>query len=506
MLSPMGRVNELVSSKIGNTLSNIKTWGGVITNVKDYGAKGDYDPITGEGSDDTAAFIKAISVGGEIYVPPGVYKITDTIFINNPIYMNATYGSAVLYFTAENKTLFSCGELVSGSSATTYYNSIMDGLKLSGLGKDKNQNAIDLFGYIVVFKNMTIEKFKRGMNLSGVQVSLENMYFNNNEMGISIQDLPTASGVTYNTMVEIKFSTFVYNDLAINNRGDGQTLNDGRRNVINFYMDQNVFELNQQAFIIYPFNAKMTNCWFENNTIRPETSKYAWVLEKNHYSTNGGDNTINFVTNPDFGSTFLGIVDIQDGNSGYGRVSSRRYKFQNYNNSGGDISKRQLQETNRASVDSSLTVNDLNSGVDRDLLESNPMKEGATGGTNVLFNKVTRFSIKPDGTLYWRGHESSDTSYTIVTKLATGRYKVQFTQYGKQVIPNVFATSPTSIGGDGDQNNFYATTRMQCSVDNSAYSSFGTANILFVNTYSRAAGTVTDTLADAWIHITLFHN
>lgn len=72
MSSPMEKVSSLVSAKLAETITNIKTWSGIIYNVKDFGALGD-----GE-SDDTAAILKVSSLlrennGGIMFFPKGVY-------------------------------------------------------------------------------------------------------------------------------------------------------------------------------------------------------------------------------------------------------------------------------------------------------------------------------------------------------------------------------------------------------------------------------------------------
>lgn len=67
----MRKVSEFVSQNIGNTLTNMETWGGVIFNLLDY-YKGR------DGMDYTEAFYKAINAataegGGEVRVPPGQF-------------------------------------------------------------------------------------------------------------------------------------------------------------------------------------------------------------------------------------------------------------------------------------------------------------------------------------------------------------------------------------------------------------------------------------------------
>ena len=72
----MRRVNEIVSSDIGNYLSNKATWD-IFVNVKSYGAKG--DGVT----DDTAAITKALAAGPYVIFPEGTYIISDSISITS---------------------------------------------------------------------------------------------------------------------------------------------------------------------------------------------------------------------------------------------------------------------------------------------------------------------------------------------------------------------------------------------------------------------------------------
>lgn len=71
----MNRVSPLVSRNISNYLTNKQTWGGILYNVKSYGAKG--DGVT----DDTAAINSAIANiisagGGTLFFPRGTYIVT----------------------------------------------------------------------------------------------------------------------------------------------------------------------------------------------------------------------------------------------------------------------------------------------------------------------------------------------------------------------------------------------------------------------------------------------
>jgi parallel beta-helix repeat protein len=84
MVSPMSRVNEIVSSQIGNYLTNKQTWSSIIYNVKAYGAKG--DGTTDDAADIQEAFNAAELVGGTVWIPQGsTFLITSTLIVDGTI-------------------------------------------------------------------------------------------------------------------------------------------------------------------------------------------------------------------------------------------------------------------------------------------------------------------------------------------------------------------------------------------------------------------------------------
>ena len=70
-------------TKAGSVETTIQNKLSQVVNVKDFGAKGDYNASTGTGTDDTAAIQAAIDAceNGVLYFPEGHYKVTDTITI-----------------------------------------------------------------------------------------------------------------------------------------------------------------------------------------------------------------------------------------------------------------------------------------------------------------------------------------------------------------------------------------------------------------------------------------
>lgn len=114
-------VPALISRNVGNTLTNYKTWGGIIYNVKEYGAKGDGL------KDDTSAIQTALNaasdVNGVVRLPPGSYKITSTLKIPENITLEA-YGAKIVN-TSTHLYLLSLASNVT-----------ILGLELQGAGND----------------------------------------------------------------------------------------------------------------------------------------------------------------------------------------------------------------------------------------------------------------------------------------------------------------------------------------------------------------------------------
>jgi len=66
----------------------LKAVGGKVKSITDFGAKGDADYRTGEGTDCSQAFKDAMDYCFEnkcaLYIPKGAYKITEPIYIKAP--------------------------------------------------------------------------------------------------------------------------------------------------------------------------------------------------------------------------------------------------------------------------------------------------------------------------------------------------------------------------------------------------------------------------------------
>lgn len=113
----MSTVSELMSKNLGNSISNVQTWGSILINVKSYGAKGDGS------TDDTIAIQKAIdkaqSSGGRIFFPDGTYIISDTLlFDSHQIFEATSKGSVVIVQNGGGIPIF---QARSQSTATTFH-------------------------------------------------------------------------------------------------------------------------------------------------------------------------------------------------------------------------------------------------------------------------------------------------------------------------------------------------------------------------------------------------
>lgn len=106
----MPTVSELMSQNISNALTNSQTWGGILYNVKSYGAKGDGT------TDDTAATASAISAApsnSTIVFPKGSYKAN--IVITKPLRL-MFMESTIIARDTSSKIIEASGEV----SETTY--------------------------------------------------------------------------------------------------------------------------------------------------------------------------------------------------------------------------------------------------------------------------------------------------------------------------------------------------------------------------------------------------
>lgn len=82
----MTQASQLIASNQLNSEINRRTWSGIGINDVAFGAVGDYNPTTGEGTDDTAAIQSALDYlyangGGTLFLSRPAYKITSPLIM-----------------------------------------------------------------------------------------------------------------------------------------------------------------------------------------------------------------------------------------------------------------------------------------------------------------------------------------------------------------------------------------------------------------------------------------
>lgn len=94
------KVSELISENVGTAITNYQTWGGILYNVKTYGAKGDGV------ADDTAAIQRAINTAnsnsGVVAIPEGTYLIKSMLNVGANVKAFRGFGDVLLNFQNTN--------------------------------------------------------------------------------------------------------------------------------------------------------------------------------------------------------------------------------------------------------------------------------------------------------------------------------------------------------------------------------------------------------------------
>lgn len=128
-------VASIVSKNIGNTLSNFKTWGNILINVKEYGAKGDLV------ADDTAAIQSAanfaLSSGSTLFFPPGRYLISSSLIIPSALTIKGSGPGISELFTSVNIPMI----VLNTDLSQFYYGSISELGFVGNISGTRTDNA-----------------------------------------------------------------------------------------------------------------------------------------------------------------------------------------------------------------------------------------------------------------------------------------------------------------------------------------------------------------------------
>jgi polygalacturonase len=164
----MPTVSELTSKRISNTLTNVKTWGGILYNVKDYGAKGD------GATDDTTKIQEAINSantegGGNVYVPNsvGAYMIS-TLTLPANVKLECAEGAELKQIASTNGHMLT----ITGSNVS-FINMTLNGNKINQTNPNFGVYCIDIVENIT-FNNCRIYDTENGSlklkNITGLSI------------------------------------------------------------------------------------------------------------------------------------------------------------------------------------------------------------------------------------------------------------------------------------------------------------------------------------------------
>ncbi|MBR3209670.1 MAG: hypothetical protein IKF82_05320 [Bacilli bacterium] len=139
-------------------------------NIKQFGAYGD------ETHDDTNAIQKAINYSENVFIPKGIYKVTDTLLINKPLYLHGNGSESILelgdnittkYLSSDNNDYGSLIHINKPSNsiypriATSNDNTIFEDFVLYGNARQYNAHAITCLNVDhLMVTNVTVEEFK----------------------------------------------------------------------------------------------------------------------------------------------------------------------------------------------------------------------------------------------------------------------------------------------------------------------------------------------------------
>lgn len=206
-----------------------------------YGAKG--DGIT----DDTEAFIQALSQNKIVYIPNGDYIISDTLSISNqtPI-IGENMVQTKLKFTGENTSLITC----TSDRCIIEDILLLGSFNIAEVGTSNTNSAISCSGFNYhKFSNVYIKGFNIGINSSPYGYG---SYFKNCEIQSCNYGIYSSSEFN---MITIDTGIVTYCDVGI-------LLSQGRtQNVINTDIERCNIGIKKN----HMGNCLISGCYFENN-------------------------------------------------------------------------------------------------------------------------------------------------------------------------------------------------------------------------------------------------
>jgi parallel beta-helix repeat protein len=160
----MQRVSTLVSKDISNYLINQQTWGGILYNVKSYGAEGD------DTTDDTTSIQNAINAGSTdgvpVFFPSGTYIVSQLSIPSGVKLWGSGWNLAIIKRkTNSTNTQFSVLKSTSASN-----------IEICDLGIDGNKSNVTTSSHNLIFStcsNVEIKNIK-SYNAKGIGLFFEN--------------------------------------------------------------------------------------------------------------------------------------------------------------------------------------------------------------------------------------------------------------------------------------------------------------------------------------------
>lgn len=446
--------------------------------------------------DDTEMFIRAHAVSKNLFLPQGDYYYSGPQFLmQSGTIMRGIAGKTRVHFTTPNADFILANEAV--NTNTGFSGCILKDIDFWGLGKDHNQSAGNLLGFLSEIDNCRFYDFKRGLKFAGVRFIIRKPQFWNCDRGLVLQDnIDVASGSpTFSTLIHVYDPLFYYCDLGFSNYGDGQTYLGGRENVIDLQVINPIFESNVKGFDLKPFYWKLINPWFEKNAVRSTCYKNNLTIETPRYETNTINQHIEYLNGD---PAYTGIFEIGLG----GLASIKTLKLQRYDSNAQDVTNREYKALKVSSTEVASAV-DYDENTTRALMEANFVRN-SQGFPSDSLSRMSQIIIKGTGEIQANGLDQSYAG-TSVTKLATGRYKIVFRTNGAIFgAVNVGVYAPDSAANDtNDSNMYFGAMRLRNTINNADFVDYNAFNALYVDAYKKTP--TGDVLADAKLHIILYH-